>query len=326
MIFDSHAHLFSRSFYAMLFKQKQGREPDENDLRGMMVPLGLQLPPADPAEHAAGWVRMLDQHNIGRMVLFTSLPGEQTAVSAACKAYPTRLTGFTMVNPRAPGALETAERDLTELGLKGLELFPAMHRFDPSDEALIYPFYELAARHKVPVFCHVGFLRVRLRELLGLPSPFDARFGNPLLLDRAAGDHPNVDFILPHFGCGFLREAAQLGQQRRNVHVDTSSSNEWMRWQPEPMTWTRALQICLGTFGPDRILYGSDSSVWPRGYRVDILSELRTALTAVSATPVVQDKILCGNLARLLNINLGNMLGPAGSRIGPISSGIRRLP
>ena len=32
----------------------------------------------------------------------------------------------------------------------------------------------------------------------------------------------------PHFGCGFLREAAFLALQCPNVYVDTSSSNEWM--------------------------------------------------------------------------------------------------
>lgn len=300
MIFDAHAHLFSRAFFGMLFRQKHGRDGAEQDLRDMLTPLGLQLPPADPAEHAAGWVKMLERNGVAKMVLFTSLPGEQTAVAAACRAHPEHLVGYTMVNPRAPGALEIAARDLSELGLRGIELFPAMHRFDPSDEALCYPVYELAAKHRAPVFCHVGHLRVRLRELLGLPSPFDARFGNPLLLDRAAGDHPQVRFILPHFGCGSLRETAQLGAQRENVYVDTSSSNDWMKWQPEPMTWKRALEICLSAFGPQRVLYGSDSSSWPRGYRADVLGHLRQAMSALALDSAVQAQILGGNLERLL--------------------------
>jgi len=299
MIFDAHAHLFSRTFYQLLFKQKTGREGSEAELREMLAPTGLELPPADPMEHAARWIRELDGSGVNRMVLFTSLPGEQTAVAAAAKAFPHRLTGYTMVNPLAPDALAIARRDLTELGLRGIELFPAMHRFDPSDEKLVYPFYELASQHAVPIFCHVGILRVKLREKLGLRSPFDARFSNPVLLHRAATDNPKTNFIIPHFGCGYLREAVFLGLQCPNVFVDTSSSNEWMSLLEQPVTLVRALTMCLDAFGPERILFGTDSSVLPRGYRADILVALQNAFEQLQLEPSVRAQILGENLSRL---------------------------
>lgn len=303
MIFDAHTHLFSRLFYGLLYKQKHGTEGSESQLRDMLAPLNLELPPADPAEHAARWVQELDAHNVNRIVLFTSLPGEQTAVSAAVRAHPNRLTGYTMVNPLASNALDIARRDLTELGLRGIELFPAMHRFDPSDEKIAYPIYELAAKVNAPVFCHVGILRVKLREKLGLPSPFDARFSNPVLLHRAATDHRNVNFIIPHFGCGYLREAAFLGLQCPNVFIDTSSSNEWLRLLEQPVTLTRALQICLEAFGAERILFGTDSSVLPRGYRTYLLNALRQSFDDLKLDPASRQKILGDNLATLLRLN-----------------------
>lgn len=303
MIFDAHAHLFSRQFYRLLWKQKNGADGAEAQLRDMLAPLGLELPPDDPAEHAARWVKELDAHTIDRMVLFTSLPGEQAAVATAARSAPNRLTGYTMVNPLAPNALETARRDLTELGLRGMELFPAMHRFDPSDEKTAYPFYELAAKMNAPVFCHAGILRVKLREKLGLRSPFDARFSNPVLLHRAATDHPGVKFIIPHFGCGYLREAAFLGLQCPNVFIDTSSSNEWLRLLEQPVSLARALQVCLEAFGAGRILFGTDSSVLPRGYRADILGALRAAFDELHLDGASRQKILGANLAALLNLN-----------------------
>src|SRR5687767_10960676 len=106
MIFDAHTHLFSRAFYAALYKQKSGAAPSEAQLREMLDPLKLELPPAEPAEHAARVVAGLDKFKIDRAVLFTSVPGEQTTVAAAVRAFPNRLTGYTMVDPRAPGALE----------------------------------------------------------------------------------------------------------------------------------------------------------------------------------------------------------------------------
>ena len=300
MIFDAHAHLFSRAFYGMLWKQKHGTDASEADLKGFLAPLALELPPADPGEHAARIVKELDANKIDRTVLFTSLPGEQTAVAAAARGFPERLVGYTMANPLAPNALETARRDLTELGLRGLELFPAMHRFDPSDEKLVYPFYKLAADLNAPVFVHVGILRVKLRERLGLKSPFDARFSNPALLHRAAVDHEKVKFIIPHFGCGYLREAVFLGYQCANVFIDTSSSNDWLKLLEQPVTLTRALQLCLEAFGPDRILFGTDTSVLPRGYRADVLNALRAAMDELKLDEVSHAKILGGNMSRLI--------------------------
>jgi len=301
-ILDAHTHLFSRAYFAGLVKQKTGSVPTEADLRDVFTKLKLDIPAADPTEHAARWVAEMDAKGIARMVLFTSLPGEQSEVAAAVKAFPERFTGYTMVNPIAPDALETAKRDLTEWGLRGIELFPAMFRFSPSDEKLAYPFYELAAKLNVPVFCHVGILRVKLRELLGLPSKFDLSLSNPLLVHRVAADFPQVRFILPHFGCGFLREAAFVGHQCPNVYIDTSSSNSWLRLLPEAPSLARALEVCLEAFGPDRILYGTDSSTFPRGYRLDIQQELRGAFDALKLDENVRSKILGGNLARVLDL------------------------
>jgi uncharacterized protein len=301
MIFDAHTHLFSRAFYGMLWKQKTGSDGSDAEISAALAPLGLELPPSDPAAHAAKIVSNMDAHKIDRAVLFTSLPGEQIAVSQAAKAFPQRLFGYTMVNPLAPDALNIVRRDVTELGLRGIELFPAMHRFDPSDEKL-NPFYELAAEKSAPVFVHVGILRVKLREKLGLKSPFDARFSNPVLLHRAATDHPKVNFIIPHFGCGYLREAVFLGFQCANVHIDTSSSNEWLRLLEQPLSLARALELCLESFGPERVLFGTDTSVLPRGYRRDVLDALLGAFNELKVASATREKILGQNLARVLNI------------------------
>ena len=82
------------------------------------------------------------------------------------------------------------------------------------------------------VFVHCGVLSVGVRKKLGLPSPFDIRFGNPLDLHAVALAYPPVPIIVPHFGAGLFREALMVADLCPNVLLDTSSSNGWIKYQP----------------------------------------------------------------------------------------------
>ena len=75
-------------------------------------------------------------------------------------------------------------------------------------------------------------LTVGVRKKLGLASPFDLRLGDPLSLSAmasAVSARPGDD---PHFGAGFLQQALIAMDQRPNIHLDTSSSNSWMKYFP----------------------------------------------------------------------------------------------
>ncbi len=83
----------------------------------------------------------------------------------------------------------------------------------------------------VVVFVHCGVLTVGVRAKLGLPSPFDMSFSNPLDLHAVALEFPKLNFVVPHFGAGYFREALMLCDLCPNVYLDTSSSNSWLRYQ-----------------------------------------------------------------------------------------------
>ena len=93
-----------------------------------------------------------------------------------------------------------------------------------------------------------------------------------------------LTFVVPHFGGGFLREVLMLGMQCENVYVDTSSSNDWVRSQPGGMELADVFSDVLDVYGADRILFGTDSSTFPRGYRADIRDQQLAALGAASAS------------------------------------------
>lgn len=115
-----------------------------------------------------------------------------------------------------------------------------------------------------------------------------------------------MTFVVPHFGAGFLRETFMLGMQCENVCVDTSSSNDWMLSQPSTagdlgrLSLKTVFRRALDFFGAERILFGTDSSTFPRGWRADIKDAQLAALEQAGAQGSQLDAIMGGNLARLL--------------------------
>ena len=214
--------------------------------------LPFELPREDPEALAARWIAELDRHGVARTVLIASVPGDEESVAAAFRAYPERVIPYFMLNPRAPDALERTKRAFRELGFKGLCLFPAMHHFHLWEKELV-PVFEEAASHSAVVFVHAGLLKVGVRDKLGLPSPFDLRFANPLDVAGVARSFSTLSLVLPHFGCGFFRELLLVGGECPNVYTDTSSPNSWMAKLPDPLT-LRVFERSLEVLGPERLL------------------------------------------------------------------------
>jgi predicted TIM-barrel fold metal-dependent hydrolase len=149
------------------------------------------------------------------------------------------------------------------------------------------------------VFVHCGQLTVGVRKALGLPSAFDIRLGDPLEVARLANAYPSVPFIVPHFGAGFLREALMLADLCPNVYLDTSSSNSWMRYEGLDLrtVFRRALEVV----GPQRLLFGTDSSFFPRGWHAPVLTAQAEALYELGLSAADAQLILNDNLQRVFS-------------------------
>ncbi len=178
-----------------------------------------------------------------------------------------------------------------------------MHRYALHDDRVASVF-ELAASRRgaaaepVAVFAHCGVLSIGIRKKLGLPSPFEMRFGNPLDLHALALKYPAVPIIIPHFGGGMLSEALMLADCCPNVHLDTSSSNAWIKYTPG-LTLEQVFKSALDVVGPDRLLFGSDSSFFPRGWNGEIYQKQKAALDAIGVSADGQRKIFGSNFATL---------------------------
>jgi predicted TIM-barrel fold metal-dependent hydrolase len=290
-IFDAHLHFFSRRFFDSLAAQCGQTATAVADT------LGWALPSEDPAELARQWAAELDRQGVARSALIASVPGDEGSVAAAVAACPGRFFGYFMFNPLEPDAAGRARAAFAS-GLQVLCLFPAMHRYSMHDPRLEPVLEEAAAQPRRAVFVHCGVLTVGVRKKLGLASPFDMRFSNPLDLHAIALRYPKLNFIVPHFGAGLFREALALADLCPNVYLDTSSTNSWMRYEDFDLksVFGRALAVA----GPRRLLFGTDSSFFPRGWNRGIFDEQTHMLAALDLSPSDTRLVLGENLERLL--------------------------
>jgi uncharacterized protein len=173
-----------------------------------------------------------------------------------------------------------------------------MHRFSIQDARAVAMFDLAASKPGTVVFVHCGVLSVGVRKKLGLPSPFDIRFGNPLDLHAVALGHPQVPIVIPHFGAGLFREALMAADLCPNVLFDTSSSNGWIKYHPG-LTLAAVFRQALAVVGPDRLLFGSDSSFFPRGWVKEVYDQQIAALEEIGASAEVRLKLFSDNFDRV---------------------------
>ncbi len=295
-IHDAHCHFFSSGFFGAL-----GRDPASRATGDPAVELPARLgwdPPGEPVALADRWVAELDRHGVARAAVMASVPGDEESVAAAAARYPARLTGMFMLDPTAPDAATRTRRGFEAHGLRCVCLFPAMHGFGLDDERVTAVF-EAAAAHGRAVFVHCGVLSVGVRRRLGLPCRFDIRRGNPLDLVPTAAAFPSVPVVVPHFGAGFLRETLMAADLCPSLHVDTSSSNGWLRYLAPPVTLADVFRRAIDVLGPERILFGSDSSFFPRGWQRPIYEAQCAALDEIGLDEPGRRAILAGNFDRI---------------------------
>jgi len=302
-ITDFHAHVFSRPFFDAIAKESPQPGAPEEKLARVAGEVGIELPPADGAAHLARWIESLDASGVERMAAFASAPQEIPTVLEMAESSGGRLVPIAVANPAAPGAADRLRPLFEERGLRGVLLFPAVHHYDLAEER-VRPVLELLDEHGGIAYVHCGILVVKLKDLLGLPRRNDLRFANPLGVVPAADRHPNATFCIPHFGAGFLRETLILGAQCPNVVTDTSSSNGWIKTQPDAPSLTEVLARALDVFGSERVLFGTDSGVFPAGWRRDRLEQWTAIAGELGLSEDDRARLFHGNAERLLRPSL----------------------
>jgi predicted TIM-barrel fold metal-dependent hydrolase len=243
-------------------------------------------------EQADRWLAELDRYGIDHIAFATA--GDNDTLSRVVARHPDRFLGFAHHNPFAPGAAAELERAVDTLGLRGLKILaPALER--RIDDRELYPLWESIEARGVPVLIHFGMLGA------GGGISWNGR-DNPGPLEQVAKDFPTIQFVVPHFGIQYVKELLFLCWACENVNVDTSGSNQWVRWMPYQLTLDELIRKFYETVGPDRILFGSDSSWFPRGFSIRYLQDQIRACRFMNMPDDALRKIFGGNAARLFRL------------------------
>jgi predicted TIM-barrel fold metal-dependent hydrolase len=189
-----------------------------------------------------------------------------------------RLIPFADISPfvTADPASEL-QRCVSDLGCRGLKLYPTYQHFYVNDRRL-YPLYAEAQRLGVPIMVHTGSSVFRGARL---------KYGDPLFLDDVVVDFPELTIIMAHSGRGFWYDTAFfLAKLHANLYMEISGL------PPRKLpTYFPNLER-----NADKIIFGSD---WPA------LTDIKGNISAIRRLPLREDtkaKILGGTAARVLGL------------------------
>ncbi|MBI2755641.1 MAG: amidohydrolase [Chloroflexi bacterium] len=159
---------------------------------------------------------------------------------------PAKYIGFMGLDPAAPDALDRLERGATDLGLRGIKLYPVLAGFDPTD-ARYSAFFARAQHYGLAVLWHFGATPSKAGRL---------RNSHPLLLEDVAMRFPDLKMVIAHLGHPWQKDTALVLRKHANVYADVSA--QWLR------TWEgfNALIGCVEWGVADKLLFGSDYPLW----------------------------------------------------------------
>lgn len=293
-IIDGHAHFITyntiKEWFSDPVRLERARErvAYQTDMKEFTLP-------EEPWDTGEMWIKELDKYGITAIGMMIG-PESRDEFLEARKKYPGRFMGYANIDPSREDAVDLVKQAGRD-DFQGIKLYPSNWNMHVYDER-VYPIYEEALRQKLLVILHFG---------ITIGTEANLRYGNPLDIQKPAHDFPDLNFMIAHFGAGFFREVLMLFYQTHNVVVDSSGSNSWMTYLPYDLTITKIYEKAMRAGGSCRVIFGTDSSFFPRGFRYNILEEQYKAVKSICPqlcyTEEDVDLIFNGNIRRLTGFN-----------------------
>ena len=246
------------------------------------------------AEGEALWAGEAEKYDFLKTIVFVT-SGSNDFMSGLVARHPDRFVGYAHHDPCLPDAAERLEKAIGVQGLRGYKILgPQVAR--PISDPSFDPLWEIAQDAGIPVLIHFGIMGAAG----GIASHINM---NPMALHDAAKRFPRLSFIVPHFGTGYLFDVLNLCWACPNVYIDTSGSNQWMRWVPFEVTLESLFRKFRETIGASRIVFGTDSSWFPRGFTKAYLDAQVRSMGDVGYSEDEKDQVLYRNASWLLGLD-----------------------
>lgn len=290
-VVDAHAHFFTANTLKAWSLRGRTREAFERRTRARTDMTSIELPDGT-WDVAKRWVDEMKRHGVSAIGFMVGREAYEEFIEAKGR-FPGRFMGYANVNPGDPDAVEHVRRAARD-GFQGVKLYPSSWSDFHAYDEICYPVYEEALRQKLLVFLHFG---------ITIGGQADLRHGNPLDIQLPARDFPDLTFVVVHFGAGFFRELLLLQYQADNVLMDSSGSNSWMRYMPYEMDLRMVFKRAIKAGGPEKIIFGTDSTFFPRGFRHNVLEAQYDAVRSIKDEGLISEDdvnaIFGGNILRL---------------------------
>lgn len=226
-IIDFHTHIASELFLPRAFNEgtadnmavmmeSKGLTPNKNKI--------LRLQASTMQDHQCDqMVKEMEEAGVDEAVLllpdFTyALPGGEMTIEDmidhhrdVLARHPGKFRVFVGVDPRwGNDGLALFQRAIGDYSFHGLKLYPPCGYH--ASEKILFPYYELCREYRIPVLMHIG-----------ATSPvLSFHYAQPIYVDEAARNFPDVDFVLAHASVHYQDECAMLCTNRPNVYLDVS--------------------------------------------------------------------------------------------------------
>lgn len=291
-VIDAHVHLFTVGLLREFIEWDPSGNPRFKDAleKRRFGRRNEQLPDMTPEQTACWYAERLAAADVAKALVVSVVPDSQWTRDflVAAKGHVHALCN---IDPFAPDAPEQLEREMAA-GYRGVKLYPVNRRYRLSDPKC-RPFFEKANELGAHLIIHYG---------VTVDPAGDLRYADPLDLSPVARDYPELQFVIAHFGAGWLDSVLRLAYQCKNVSVDSSGTNNWMDYHVPKMALSEVFERCLTAMGPERIMFGTDSGT-TAAYRTWIRRMQQRTIEEMGLSDADRDLILRGNAARVFRLD-----------------------